>query len=303
MQVPTLNRVTQGRHGNYNAVDYSASPDPTIYAPEDGKITAYGASGTCGNRLELTAGGNRHGFCHLERPLVKVGQIVKRGQAIGIMGYTGYTIPSGPAGRHLHWVISRGGVYVYPPSLVNEAFIKQGSSSGGQIMDNDTKVKNQYYTLRGNYGTVAERQGWIGKSYEEFNAKARAEVDSREAHRRNLENALNVVTKERDAARATAAKITKELATTRDEIKKLDAQILQQGAEIDGLKKTQQELEAQHQAQLKEIEKVIAIKDSEIDRLTSELAKCDENTPKPDCSDLSGVDLIILGIKKLFGKE
>jgi len=128
MQVPTKNRATQGKHGQYNAVDYSAKTllgtwRKTIYAPEAGKITAYGKSGQCGNRLELTAGKNRHGFCHLEKKLVKLGATVKRGQAIGVMGYTGYTIPSGVRGTHLHWVINRSGKYIYPPTLVNQSFI------------------------------------------------------------------------------------------------------------------------------------------------------------------------------------
>jgi murein DD-endopeptidase MepM/ murein hydrolase activator NlpD len=139
MILASNNRVTQGKHGKYNAVDISAKPDPTIYAPEDGKITAYGASGSCGNRLELTAGANRHGFCHLERPLVKAGQNVKKGQKIGVMGYTGYTIPSGPAGAHLHWVIRRNGIYVYPPSLVNEKGVNE--------MADSTQVKNLYKAI------------------------------------------------------------------------------------------------------------------------------------------------------------
>jgi len=128
VQAPTKNPKTQGKHGQYNAVDYSSKDrlwrwNKTFYAPEAGKITAYGASGTCGNRLELTAGKNRHGFCHLEKPLVKKGQSVKRGQAIGAMGYTGYTIPSGVGGTHLHWVIAQGTKYIYPPTLVNQSFV------------------------------------------------------------------------------------------------------------------------------------------------------------------------------------
>lgn len=141
MQVPTKNRVTQGKHGQYNAVDYSAKTllgtwRKTFYAPEAGKITAYGKSGQCGNRLELTAGSNRHGFCHLEKKLVNVGATVKRGQAIGVMGYTGYTIPAGVNGSHLHWVINRNGKYIYPPTLVNQSFI---------IYTPTTKV---YYTVK-----------------------------------------------------------------------------------------------------------------------------------------------------------
>jgi len=107
-------------HGTYNAVDYSWSPDPTIYAPEDGKITSQFTDPSCGTAMHLTGATGRHGFCHLERYLVSNGVNVVKGQPIGIMGYTGYTIPSGPAGRHLHWVLYRNGVYVYPPNYVNE---------------------------------------------------------------------------------------------------------------------------------------------------------------------------------------
>lgn len=296
MQAPTTNRITQGVHGQYNAVDYSASPDNRIYAPESGKITAYGASGTCGNRLELTAGSNRHGFCHLERSLVSVGQNVSKGQAIGIMGYTGYTIPSGPAGTHLHWVINRGGSYVYPPSLVNEQ-----ATQGGQIMDTDAKVRAQYYTLRGSEGTDAERKGWIGRSYEEFNATARAEVNARETHRRNLENAIGVLTSERDAARAQATKLSAEVLAERDKVKKLEAQVSTLTAELEGAKQAYEELKALNEAQIAEINKTIQVKEEEIVRLQKELDSC--NNSQGDLADKTGLELIILGIKKLFGRS
>jgi len=144
MRAPTNNNKTQGIHGAFSAVDYSALPDPNIYAPEDGKVTSYGAAGTCGNNLQITSGGNVHGFCHLERATVAVGQWVSKGQVVGIMGYTGYTIPAGAAGRHLHWVVRRNGVYVYPPNLVNESSITQGST----VMNGDY-VKNQYRYVAG----------------------------------------------------------------------------------------------------------------------------------------------------------
>ena len=130
MQAITKNPISNKKHGKYNAVDYSPRTRylkrwrPTFYAPSDGKITAYGKSGDCGNRLELTTVSRRHGFCHLEKSLVKVGQKVKRGQAIGIMGYTGLTIPKGVGGIHVHWVMHKDGKYIYPPSLINQKFIK-----------------------------------------------------------------------------------------------------------------------------------------------------------------------------------
>ena len=132
IQPPTGNYVSGGKHGAYNAVDYGARTSrlipffnsKNIYAVEDGKITNYGPSGTMGNRLELTSadGKRRWAMGHLEQALVKIGTVVKRGQLIGIMGYTGYTIPKGLWGTHLHLVCNVAGKYPYPPTLMNTPF-------------------------------------------------------------------------------------------------------------------------------------------------------------------------------------
>jgi len=42
-------------------------------------------------------------YAHLSEALVKNGEVVKPGQAIGIVGYSGNTIPAGIGGTHLHW--------------------------------------------------------------------------------------------------------------------------------------------------------------------------------------------------------
>lgn len=120
MIAPTKNPITQAEHGIFHAVDYSARPDPTIYAPEDATVVSYANSGACGNNLQMEGKTGRHGFCHLESASVKVGDKVKQGQPLGKMGYTGLTIPTGPNGRHLHWVLYRNGEYVYPVNLVRE---------------------------------------------------------------------------------------------------------------------------------------------------------------------------------------
>lgn len=134
MQAPTNNSISQGKHGTYNAVDYDDNPDLNIYAPEDGTITAQFTDVRCGNAMQLTGATGRHGFCHLEKYEVANGARVTRGQKIGVMGYTGYTEPKGINGRHLHWVLYRNGVYVYPPSLVNETF-KQGDNKVAIVKD------------------------------------------------------------------------------------------------------------------------------------------------------------------------
>ena len=106
MRSPTSNRINQAQHGTSKAVDYSASPDPIVYAPEAGRIESYQQRGSgtsdAGNVLRLTTATGIWSSCHLERSLVSVGQQVSEGQQLAVMGYTGYTIPKGPAGRHLH---------------------------------------------------------------------------------------------------------------------------------------------------------------------------------------------------------
>ena len=88
MQAVTQNRITQGQHGTSKAVDYSASPDKTLYAPEDGVIDSYmqRGSGTsnAGLALRMRGANGLHQFAHTERSLVQVGQSVKRGQPIAI---------------------------------------------------------------------------------------------------------------------------------------------------------------------------------------------------------------------------
>lgn len=285
MIAPTTNRVTQGKHGRYNAVDYSASPDSTIYAPEGGKITAYGASGTCGNRLELTAGSNRHGFCHLERSLVSVGQNVVKGQPIGVMGYTGYTIPEGPAGRHLHWVINRGGVYVYPPSLVNE----QGGSD--DVFKSREEVGEAYLMLRGKRGTASEENAWIGLPKQRFFQVAKPEADGYRSQYSSLERNFVIVRNERDQARKEKAV----LVIQRDNLNK---ELAIMTADRDKLKVELESAIEAHKKVVDDLNKVIKIKDDEIVRLNKEL-----DNAGTDCDKLSGWGLIIRGIKKLFERS
>lgn len=160
MQTISQNAITQGQHGQYNAVDIGPYPDPYYYAPENGTITSFGDSGTCGLRLVLEGPTGRHGFCHNESALVKVGDVVKRGQKLAKMGYTGYTQPDDvPQGTHVHWVIYRNGVYVYPPTLINEPFIKLGG--GTMTKDEAYKVtKWDYLHGTGIDPTSPQAESW-----------------------------------------------------------------------------------------------------------------------------------------------
>ncbi len=176
MQRPTLNAITQAAHLASQAVDYSWYPDPTIYAPEDGQIVSYAYAGDCGNNLKMRSGDKVHSFCHLEKPLTNVLANVKRGQAIGVMGYTGYTIPAGPGGRHLHHFIRfDNGTYVYPPSLANETFITQGGEE--MITKDDTGLLRIGHSEIGGWDVNKTHAGeydgifhaaWDGKPVKDF---------------------------------------------------------------------------------------------------------------------------------------
>jgi len=221
-----LNRITQTAHLKSRAVDYSARPDRRIYAPEAMTVTEARPAGQCGNLLRAKGKTGTHSFCHLASYKVRVGQRVSEGQVIGIMGYSGYTIPSGPAGRHLHWYIMTSKGYVYPPTLYK-------TSSKGEIMDTNNKVQSMYYLLRGKKATTGEVAGHRGKTYQSFaeSKYTKLEVDNRTRKIASLKS----------EASQTAA-VTKRLATATDSlnksnmtIKEVNRRLTGKQAEIDEL--------------------------------------------------------------------
>ena len=195
MQAPTLNRITQGQHLASKAVDHGWSPDPMIYAPEDGKITYYGQAGRPGTTndagivVRLQGKTGLHQFAHIMRGTarVKVGQSVKQGQPLALMGETGYTF-----GRHLHYWVKTPRGYVYPPTLYRDKFISKGDT---QVFQNLTEVKQAYRMMRGKYGTTAEMKPWVGKSKQAWIKAATKETDNQRANATRLKKQLASVKK------------------------------------------------------------------------------------------------------------
>lgn len=95
-------RMVQGPKGNmipHPGVDMRAKEGDPISAPVDGKIVYAAPAGTAGNLVELmTADGIKHRFMHLSKIGVQVGQSVKMGDTLGLVGNTGFS-----KGAHLHW--------------------------------------------------------------------------------------------------------------------------------------------------------------------------------------------------------
>jgi murein DD-endopeptidase MepM/ murein hydrolase activator NlpD len=95
-------RMVQGPKGNvipHPGVDIGASTGTPVIAPQSGKIVFAGEAGSAGNLVELITGsGEKHRFMHLSKILVSAGEVVKKGQEVGLVGNTGYS-----KGAHLHW--------------------------------------------------------------------------------------------------------------------------------------------------------------------------------------------------------
>jgi len=102
--IPAPCRITQGLHW-YNAVDFSNGKcGEPVFAAAGGEVqrTGYGRISGYYVRI-LHPNGVITFYGHLSKIAVKPGERVYQGQIIGYTGYTGLTIPQGPAGCHLHF--------------------------------------------------------------------------------------------------------------------------------------------------------------------------------------------------------
>lgn len=99
----------------HNGVDMAAPANTPIYAARGGLVTttAYQKNGA-GNYVQIDHGdGFRSIYMHMTRYVVKAGDYVAPGQIIGYVGSTGLS-----SGNHLHFGISKDGVYVNPMEYI-----------------------------------------------------------------------------------------------------------------------------------------------------------------------------------------
>ena len=99
-------RITQGLHW-YNAIDFgNGKCGEPVYAAAGGTVQRTGYGRVIGNFIRIEhPNGVITAYGHLSKILVNSGQKVSQGERIGYTGYSGYTIPSGPAGCHLHFEV------------------------------------------------------------------------------------------------------------------------------------------------------------------------------------------------------
>ena len=94
----------------HNGIDIPAPRGTNIIAAYDGQIAWSSYSSSAGNWIGIDHGNGYYTiYMHMSKRLVSEGQIVKKGDVIGLVGTTGRS-----TGNHLHFGIRKDGNYINP---------------------------------------------------------------------------------------------------------------------------------------------------------------------------------------------
>jgi murein DD-endopeptidase MepM/ murein hydrolase activator NlpD len=105
-----------GRVGYHKGVDIAGSSGEDVVAVAAGVVTWSGERSGYGNLVEINHGdGYVTRYAHNERTLVTVGETVKRGDPIALMGSTGHS-----TGPHVHFEVLHNGRQVNPLSFLGQ---------------------------------------------------------------------------------------------------------------------------------------------------------------------------------------
>ena len=103
-----------GHEAYHKGVDFAGTAGANVIAVAAGVVTWAGARSGYGNLVEINHGdGYVTRYAHNERALVTVGQTVKRGEPVALLGSTGHS-----TGPHVHFEVLRNGRQVDPVSYV-----------------------------------------------------------------------------------------------------------------------------------------------------------------------------------------
>ena len=103
-----------GREAFHKGVDFAGVPGSNVTSVAAGIVTWAGERSGYGKLVEINHGdGFVTRYAHNERTLVNVGETVKRGEPVALMGSTGHS-----TGPHVHFEVLRNGRQVDPLSFV-----------------------------------------------------------------------------------------------------------------------------------------------------------------------------------------
>jgi murein DD-endopeptidase MepM/ murein hydrolase activator NlpD len=106
-----------GRHEFHEGIDFAGKMDTKIHAVASGVVTWAGKRWGYGNLVELNHGNGyvtRYGHC--DKVLVHVGEPVKKGQVIALMGSTGRS-----TGPHVHFEVIKNGRKINPIAFIQSS--------------------------------------------------------------------------------------------------------------------------------------------------------------------------------------
>lgn len=117
----------------HTGVDIDGETGDPVQAIEAGRVmrldvAGVGAGVINGNAVHVWTGDRLWSYLHLDRPSVKVGELVRKGQVIGLLGNTGRS-----TGSHLHLQVEQDGKTVDPLPLMRRA---GNVSTGGATWSN-----------------------------------------------------------------------------------------------------------------------------------------------------------------------
>jgi murein DD-endopeptidase MepM/ murein hydrolase activator NlpD len=106
-----------GQNAMHEGVDFVANAGTPIYASAGGVVDYAGLDGSYGNMVEIDHGNDIvTRYAHASKVLVKVGQVVRRGQEIAEVGSTGRS-----TGNHLHFEVRYKGVAQNPVRFLQKS--------------------------------------------------------------------------------------------------------------------------------------------------------------------------------------
>ncbi len=124
---PVCYKSTFGNRRSYNGgpynsfhggTDFGVCANLNIYAPADGVVVFAGPLSVRGNATIIDHGwGVYSGYWHQKEIKVKVGDQIKAGTVIGLIGATGRV-----TGPHLHWEMMVNGIQVEPVDWLNQTY-------------------------------------------------------------------------------------------------------------------------------------------------------------------------------------
>lgn len=105
-----------GSKRQHKGLDIAAAVGTKIIAPADGKVVFADRDGAYGLCVEIDHGnGIKTRYAHMSKISVKVGNTIKRGGLVGLVGNTGRS-----TGPHLHYEIMVNGVHTDPLAYIVE---------------------------------------------------------------------------------------------------------------------------------------------------------------------------------------